>query len=106
MQAGKLRHVIKIQAPETGRNAVGETVTQWVDFAVVPASIEPISSTEQFTAQQFLPEITHKIRIRYMPGISHKYRILYNGRVFEIAPPRNIDERNRELEILAREVPC
>lgn len=105
MRAGRLRHWVTIQNPEKTRNQVGEPVTIWTELATVPAAVEPVSSKEQFAAKQFLPEITHRIKIRYLSGVSHKSRIVFNGRIFELDPPRNADERNRELEIMAKETP-
>jgi len=48
---------------------------------------------------------SHRITIRYRTGVTAKCRILLGTRVFRItAPPRDTDERHRELVIDCSEV--
>jgi SPP1 family predicted phage head-tail adaptor len=109
MQAGKLKKRLTIQSlpdvPE--RNSDGsEKVddSQWQDLATVWASVEPISGKEFFAAQEIVAEITHRIRLRYYAGLTPKMRLKLNDRIFDMQRILNVEERNRELEILAREL--
>ena|ERR1043166_7876409 len=102
--AGTLnRYVVIEQATET-QNARGEAVPTWSTFATVFASIEPLSGRELFTAQQRVADVTHVVRLPYQPGVLPKMRLNYNGRLFNILTVLNLQEANRKLELLAREI--
>lgn len=106
MEAGKLRHRVTIQKRSRAQDPSGEESDVFTAIAEVWASVEPLTGREQFTAQQILSEVTHRIRMRYIPGItvSARDRIVYGTRLFDIQFPANLEERNKELEITAKEV--
>lgn len=106
MRAGILRHVIELQAPNGSQGATGERVESWVTQATVRANIEPLRVAEQFAAAQLQTSITHRIQLRYDPGIAidASWRVVYGSRIFSIVgPPRNIGERDRDIELLCVE---
>jgi SPP1 family predicted phage head-tail adaptor len=107
MEAGKLRQRVTVQSPTGTQDAVGERTTTWSDVAEVWASVEPITAREQFLAGQMQASTTHRIRLRYaaaLAAMDGSWRVLLGARVFVLTgPPRNIDERNREWELLAVE---
>jgi SPP1 family predicted phage head-tail adaptor len=104
MLAGRLRHRITIQEyREIGKNEWNEPIFDWADVATVWASVEPIGGREFWASRQVQSEVTHRIRIRHLPGLDPTMRILFRGREFKIEVIRNIEERNREMEILAVE---
>jgi SPP1 family predicted phage head-tail adaptor len=105
---GQMRRLITIQsvsvvptedgatANEGGSNTA--TVTQtW-------ASIEPLSGREAWMAKAQQDTSTHRIRMPYQPGITPKMQAVYQGRVFKFTSVNNIDELNKEIEIMATEV--
>jgi len=101
MRAGTLRHPVTIQEPIDGPSS---TLT-WATFATSRASLDPISGREFFSMQGIDTATTHRIRMRYLAGITAKMRLVIGTRRFRIAaPPRNLKERNRELEIFAEEI--
>jgi SPP1 family predicted phage head-tail adaptor len=106
MKAGKNRKRIEIQAIGTTRGAAGEVVDTWTTETggTLWASIEPMSGRELFTAQQINAEITHKIRLRYYAGLTPAKRILFGTRVFNILYVMNIEERNVEHLVYAKEL--
>lgn len=108
MRAGELRHRVKLQSPSGSRDAVGERVTVWTDEATdVPANVRPLNGREQFFAAQKQASTTHLVTIRYgsyVSGIDASWRVMFGSRIFTIdAPPRNIDERNKQLDLLCTE---
>jgi len=107
VEAGKRRHRVTLQSPAGSRDAVGERVTTWTNVATVWASIEPLGTREQFAAAQAQASTTHKLNIAYgseIAAIDSAWRVLFGSRVFVLdGPPRNIDERNREIELLCTE---
>lgn len=104
MQAGSLRHRITIVGGPDTQNSYGEPIPSGAVVAQVRANVRPLEGREQFSGQQFLGEITHEIETRYVPGIKPKMRVLFEGRELDILAAPNVDERNRRLRILAREI--
>lgn len=105
--AGRLRQRIDLQAPvESIGASSGEVLRSWNTVAAgVPAAIEPLSGREYFGMQQATAVADSRITIRWMAGVTSKMRVQYGERQFEIvAPPRNVDERNRTIELTCREV--
>lgn len=104
MRAGELRRRVTIQQRVTTQDTFGGQSQTWTDFAAnVPAAIDPLSGRELMTAQATQSEVSHRITIRYLPGVTAAMRIVYQGRYFNISAVMNIEERNREMQILASE---
>ncbi len=109
MRAGELRLRITVQYPEESQDSVGQPIATWKDLFTCWAAIEPISGREFILAQQAGTEAQVRIKIRARPAaetrISGKMRVLFGTRIFEIvAPPMEIQERNREVHLMCREV--
>lgn len=108
MRAGTLRHRVTLQSPAGSRDAVGERVTTWTSVATnVPADIKPISGREQFLAAQRQATTSHIVCLRYAAlwaALDASWRVLFGSRVFTIdAPPKNLGERNLEIELQCTE---
>lgn len=85
MRAGKLRHRVKIQQPGVTQDPdTGEMVNGWSDFAIVWASVEPLSVREFIASEAGQSEITARITIRYREGITAEMRALHRGKVYNI----------------------
>ena len=104
MDAGRLRHRIEIQRAATGHNPHGGVQEDWQTLATRWAAIEPFRARELFAAQQVQSQVTHRIWMRYFAGLQSTDRIKFGERIFNIDGIRNIDERNRELEVFCMEV--
>jgi SPP1 family predicted phage head-tail adaptor len=108
MRTGAMRRRITLQSRDATVDANGGQVTSWTNVATVWASIEPLSVRELLAAQSVQSEISHKITLRYQPALASMkalaaMRALYGTRIFSIAGGMNLDERNRELDLLATE---
>lgn len=104
MRAGQLRHKLSIERPQTETTASGHTkISSYDCIGTMRASIEPLRGREMLQAQQVNAETTHRIRARHRKDIRTSDRLTKDGRVFEIESILNVDERNRELEIMAIE---
>lgn len=107
MIAGTMRHEITIQAlanSSTELTSRGQISSpSWGKLATVRASIEPLAGQEFLNARQLYPTVTHRIRTRYVAGVTQKARAVYGSRTFNFQQVINVDERSRELEILAGE---
>lgn len=106
MRSGRLRNKVTIQTIVNSVNEFGEPLSngnKYEDYKTVWASITPVSGKESFLSNADFSKTTHKIKIRYIPNIDASMRIIWQGRVFNFAYLRNIEEMNKEYEILAWE---
>lgn len=65
--------------------------------------LTPMRGTEKFQAGCQMRALTHRINCVYQGGINGKMYGTWDDRTFEFTSVVNIDEENRELEILAIE---
>ena len=107
MRAGNLNKLITIQNLSSGQDDFGQPLdSSWNTFKEVRASITPIMrniNTEAFSSGTDFAQTTHKIKFRYVSGINASMRAIFDGRVFDFIYVTNISERNREIEVLAKE---
>ena len=113
MRAGDLNRRVAIQARSSSTNSWGQQSTTWSDvLANVPAAIEPLAGRELELARAVNAEVSGRITVRYHPQLANPiamagWRVVYaaNGvnRVFNIVGARNIDERNRTVELWVSE---
>ena len=102
IDAGKLRERVTWQSPTETRNALGESVSSWSDFATVWASVEGVSAREFLLAGQQQIEMSHRIRCRYVPGLTQRMRASWRGRTLEIVSL--LEHANRsEHEVICQE---
>ena len=113
MRAGSLNRRVALQSRTATVDSWGQQGTTWVDLlASVPAAIEPLSGRELELAQSLNSEITTRITLRYHPQLANPaavaaLRIVYVHagitRYFNVQAARNLEERNRDIELLASE---
>lgn len=104
MRPGDLRHRITLQQKVETRDEFGGVTETWQDVATIHAAIEPLKGREFFAAQQVQADTTGRIRIRYREGVVPAMRAKFGARVYDLQSVINVDERNRELHLLVREV--
>jgi SPP1 family predicted phage head-tail adaptor len=104
LRIGALRHQVTIQSYTKSRDSYGGEVETWTDLHTgVWASVEPLIGREYLAAKQVQAEVSHKVRMRYIAGLLPAMRIVWGTRTFEIESILNVQERNRELVIMATE---
>jgi SPP1 family predicted phage head-tail adaptor len=107
MNIGKLRQRIQIQQNNAGSpDAYGEKTASWTTIATVWASVEPLAGREYLQALQVKASSMHRVRMRWSQvfTLTPRHRILLRStRVLEINSVNNVDERNRELEVMCTE---
>lgn len=109
VEAGRLRHAVKIQESLTTPNELNEQEVNWNTVAERDVNIEPLSGRELWAAQQAQSQVSHKITMRYYRGLREKMRLVYHDyelnkdRVFNIGGITNADEVNRKLVVLVQE---
>lgn len=105
MRAGRLRHKAMIQEIVNTVDDFGQPISNgsgYQDLKPIWCRINPIRGNEKFLSNQDYSKTTHKIKMRFTE-IDASHRIVYQGRVFNIMAIMNINEMDRELEILAWE---
>lgn len=104
MQAGKLRKRIAIVSNKNNQETTyGQNKPDPVTVATVWGSIEPLSGRELMRAQEIVASVTHRVRIRYRSGIEPSMHVVCHDRTLGIEAVLNLEERNRELELLCVE---
>jgi len=103
IEAGQFRHRVSVQQLAGGQDETGQEEAGWAEIAQRWASIEPLSGREFFQGKQLEAEVTVRIRMRYLRGLTPKMRVVYGARAFDVQHVINVEERNRELELLCIE---
>lgn len=102
---GALRKKITIQVVTETPDITGDPIKTWNTFAGDRwAKVEPIGGQEFFTAQQFLPKFDTKFVLRFVKGVKPKMRVVYNGDNYDIISVVNVEEANRELDLLCQRI--
>lgn len=108
ISAGKLtKPVIVERLPEPiDLDSAGQEKQDWETFAHKRAEIYPLRGREYFSAQEVDSEVTHRIVMRWDSGfkiMNAKYRVRYGDRTFDVQSMMNINEANREIQMMAIE---
>lgn len=104
MKPGPMRQRVTLQSPAQSSDGYGDPVTTWTTVGTYWARVVFTGGTEAVNAQQDRALETHRITMRYVSPIDPSMRLLYVNRILNILTVNNVDERNREYEITAREV--
>lgn len=84
MDIGRLNRRIDILKYEVTRDEYGGEQREWVKVKSLWASIQPVSGTEYFKAQQVEAQNITTIIIRYRTDISVLNRVRYLDKTYEI----------------------
>lgn len=106
MNAGKLRHKCRLMTP-THANSAGTVTTTWGTATVCWGSLEPIRGrewTESHLSEN--AEVTSRFRMRYPNNVTivPTMRLDFGSRTFQIVSVINLGERNREIELMLKEL--
>lgn len=100
MRAGKLRHRVSIQRMATQRDAAGQQLQVWTEFASVLADIRPLRGREFLSAQQINSEIDTEIELRYLEGVTARDRVVHGATVYNIKSPPVVTRQIKHQMIL------
>lgn len=83
---GDMRHRITIQTYSISRNAAGEEIVSWIDYATVWAAVDqkPGGSGEVEQADQTTGKVSAVFRIRKRSGLNEKMLVVWDGRKWNI----------------------
>lgn len=94
-----MRHQIQLQKPTNTVDAGGGITESYTTLVNLFAMIEPKRGNESLRQGQVKEQTTHLFTIRYRKDIGTNFRILFNDDFYNIKYIKNIDHRNRYLEL-------
>jgi SPP1 family predicted phage head-tail adaptor len=99
MSIGKMRFEIELQKPTNTRDAGGGITEAYTTLSNLYANIETTRGNETLRQGQVQEKTTHIFTIRYRRDIGTNYRIRYDSDNYNIKYIKNLDNRNRYLEV-------
>lgn len=104
MQAGRNRHLVSILKPAVGpTDEYGHSLPADATHAPWYANIEPLSGREYWRAAQVQSDVTHMISGRWVEGVTPQMKVRHGTRIFNILSAINVNERNREMQLMCKE---
>ncbi len=104
MRAGRLRHRVTIQEKTVTQDTFGAEVITWSDVITLWAGVEPLRGREFDELRRTGAEVTTRIVTRYKSGVLPEMRATYNSHTYDILSVINLEERDREVHLMCREV--
>lgn len=104
MRAGELRQRVTLEERTQVVASQGSLTSTWQGAETVWAAVEPVGGDEGERGKHADATVTHRVRIRYRPDVSPKMRLSHGDWTLEVVAVLNLDERNRELHLMCREV--
>lgn len=100
IRTGRMNKRITIQTYTQAADTYGEPIRTWSDIGTRWAAVEPLTMREFITAKQLASQIDIRFITRYLADIKPKMRIVYNSENYNIEAVININNQNRELQLL------
>lgn len=109
MQAGKLRHLLTVEADTETRGPSGSVIHNPGSVVRVWGEITPLSGNESWATERPQADVTHRIRLRSGGLVTRElltpqHRLRYGERKFEILSILDTSEVGAELIVQAKEV--
>lgn len=104
MRIGDLNRRLELQSPVDVSDSMGGVTRTWNKEAIVWGAIWPTSVTERIQANAPTMVISHRIRIRYRDELGADWRLKYGNRYLSVVSIVNMNEEDRQLDLLCREV--
>lgn len=106
IQAGELRHSVRIEQRTTAQDSSGDPLPVWTLFAKRRAAVGRVPGKEVFssTSAARVATVPAVWRLRYLPGVTPAMRLVHGQRVFNIISAIDPDGLKNELFINAEEL--
>jgi head-tail adaptor len=108
INAGKLRHSVRIEQRSTIQDGAGEPALSWTLFAARRAAIERTPGREVLASQERQSRVPTTFRLRYLAGVVPAMRLTLwlspNKRIFNILSAIDPTGLGAELVITAEEL--
>ncbi len=104
MEAGRLRQRVTIQYKVVVKDSFGQETITWTELATVWAEVAPLTGREFMEGRQETAEVSTRIRIRYRSGVEPEMRAVHAGTIYNILAVLHVDEREREIQLMCRDI--
>lgn len=104
-----MRHRVLLQARSLVQDSAGGQIVAWQDIAPLWCQLLPAAGKEIEAGGAVRGETMFNAKMRYHPQIISKNRLLgiapatLADRIFNITSVNNVDERNREMDLVLSE---
>lgn len=102
--AGRKNRRVTIRGTTTTPDGSGGYTETPVDIATVWMRVVPLDGREQILAMQTGMVRPYRFEATYRSDVTGATTLVYDGRTFDIKSVVDVEERHRELHILAEEV--
>ncbi len=103
IDAGQFKTLLSLQENRPLFDDSGGYQEQWAEIASLWGRVEPQKTGSQFFALQAIPNVTHRITIRYRNDIQVSMRLTHGTRHFTVLGLHDPDDSQRYLICLAEE---
>jgi len=100
MRSGQRRCFVTIQAPVNVKQRNGSMLTTWADYRTAWVSIETLRGYARESAAAIWPAADVRMKAPFIEGILPTMRVVYQDKYYSILGINNIDERNRDMELI------
>lgn len=102
----RLNKRVSIQSKTITRGSRGSQVETWVDDFTTWGEVKTLTGREIEAAKQIHAESTVEVNIRYSTSreVTSQKRVMYGTRTLHILAVINVNEENKELKLLCKEV--
>ena len=103
---GRTEHLVRFEDPSApvpdGEGGFSETWSplspEYWYVRIRPATAR---DAEHATAGTVITHLSHLVHGRYHPGVTTATRMTFEGRTYQVTSVVNLDERDREMELVA-----
>ncbi len=82
--AGKLDQRVTFQQKSVTKNAIGEEVVSWIDFATVWAEVRPVRGAEFYAANQMQQTLDMRVFVRQRADLTNDMRMIWKAQPYDI----------------------
>lgn len=104
VSSGQLTRLVTIQERMESDDGGGGQDVVFSDVGTAWSKVETGGGREFVQAQQLVPELTHRVVMRYRRGLTAKRRLVYGERALAIHAVIDPEERHEQLVLLCSEV--
>lgn len=87
LPAGSLSTRVSLQRKTSGKDALGQPIDTWTEYAKVWGNVLQLSGRETVSSGTTVGTVQASIRIRYRTDVTNGDRAIAQGVVFNIGPP-------------------
>ncbi|MEP7456790.1 phage head closure protein [Phyllobacterium sp. SB3] len=100
---GSLNQELVLEKSSISIGETGELIESWSEIASLWAQVEPIGTGPRLLGEQQIPEVTHRVTLRYRKNISSTMRFRKGARIFQTLTLHDPDDTGRYLVARVRE---